>query len=120
MAARFPGTLDPARIRAVRSMWAFDDTVTAPLHGFAGVHDYWSRASSKPWLPDIMLPTLVLNAHNDPFIPAASLANSAEVGAAVRLEQPPHGGHAGFVAGRAPGRLDWLPQRLLHFFDHGA
>src|SRR5690349_20150589 len=73
MAAAFPDRLDPARIRRAYSMWTFDEFVTAPLHGFAGANDYWSRASSKPWLASIALPTLVLNARNDPFIPAASL-----------------------------------------------
>ena len=58
-------------------MWAFDDAVTAPLHGFAGTVDYWTRASSKPWLAGIGIPTLVLNATNDPFVPAASLAVAA-------------------------------------------
>ena len=69
MAARFPGRLDAARIRRARTMWEFDDAVTAPLHGFAGVADYWTRASSKPWLAHIAVPTLVLNARNDPFVP---------------------------------------------------
>ena len=117
MAARFPGTLDVARIRRVRTMWDFDDAVTAPLHGFAGVADYWTRASSKPWLARIALPTLVLNARNDPFVPAASLPTGRDVSPAVTLEQPPTGGHVGFMTAPAPGRLEWLPQRLLGHFD---
>jgi predicted alpha/beta-fold hydrolase len=120
MATRFPGLLDVARIRAVRTMWQFDEAVTAPLHGFAGADDYWTRASSKRWLSGIDVPTLVLNARNDPFIPAASLARRDEVGAAVVLEQPDDGGHAGFVVGRPPGRLDWLPRRLTQFFANGV
>jgi predicted alpha/beta-fold hydrolase len=118
MASRFPGRLDPSRIRAARSMRDFDESVTAPLHGFAGADDYWRRASSKPWLRAIRVSTLVLNARNDPFIPAASLATAAEVSAAVRLEQPEDGGHAGFPGGPFPGHVGWLPRRLLHFFDH--
>jgi predicted alpha/beta-fold hydrolase len=120
MAARFPALLDAGRIRAVRSMWEFDDAVTAPLHGFAGADDYWTRGSSKPWLAHIGVPTLVLNALNDPFIPAESLARPGDVSAAVTLEQPAEGGHAGFVTGRAPGRLDWLPRRLVQFFVDGV
>jgi predicted alpha/beta-fold hydrolase len=120
MARRFPGTLDAGRVRAVRSMWDFDDVVTAPLHGFAGTVDYWTRGSSKPWLASIALPTLVLNAANDPFIPAASLPAARDVSAAVVLEQPAHGGHAGFVTGPLPGRIGWLPDRLLSFFLHGG
>lgn len=123
MAARFPGLLDASRIRRVRTLWDFDDIVTAPLHGFAGTIDYWTRASSKPWLASIAVPTLVINARNDPFIPAQSLPTPREVSAFVTLEQPRHGGHAGFAAGRFPGHVDWLPARLLHYFhsiDSGA
>lgn len=116
MAKRFPGLLDPARIRRVRTMFDFDDAVTAPLHGFAGAADYWTRASSKPWLSTIAVPTLVLNARNDPFIPAVSLPTAREVSSAVTLEQPAHGGHVGFASGRFPGNVDWLPARLLHYF----
>ena len=123
MATRFPGLLDVKRIRRVRTLWDFDDIVTAPLHGFAGTVDYWTRASSKPWLASIAVPTLVINARNDPFIPAQSLPTQREVSACVTLEQPRHGGHAGFAAGRFPGHVDWLPARLLHYFrstDSGA
>ena len=116
MAVRFPGLLDAASIRRARTMWEFDDVVTAPLHGFAGTRDYWLRASSKPWLRNIAVPTLVLNARNDPFIPAHSLPQADEVSASVTLEQPRHGGHAGFASGRFPGHVDWLPARLLHYF----
>jgi uncharacterized protein len=120
MAARFPGTLDAAKIRRVRSMWEFDEIVTSPLHGFTGADDYWSRASSMPWLRSVVLPTLVLNARNDPFIPASSLPRHDQVGRAITLEQPRHGGHAGFLVGPAPGRLDWMPRRVAHFLRFGA
>jgi uncharacterized protein len=116
MAGRYPGLLDVRRVRAVRTMWDFDDVVTAPLHGFAGADDYWTRGSSKPWLAHINVPTLVVNARNDPFIPASSLAHRGEVSAVVTLEQPTDGGHAGFVTGHAPGQLDWVPRRLTQFF----
>ena len=117
MARRFPGKLDELSIRRADSMYAFDEVVTAPLHGFDGADDYWLRASSKPWLSGIAVPTLVLNARNDPFIPAASLPTSAEVSAAVTLEQPEGGGHVGFLSAPFPGRLDWLPLRLVQFFE---
>jgi predicted alpha/beta-fold hydrolase len=117
MARRFPGLLDARSIARARSMHDFDDAVTAPLHGFASVDDYWTRASSKPWLRRITVPTLVINARNDPFIPAASLPAAADVARAVTLEQPPDGGHAGFPGGRFPGDAGWLPLRLLHYFE---
>jgi uncharacterized protein len=117
IAARFPGLLDAARIRRVHTMREFDDAVTAPLHGFAGTQDYWGRASSKPWLRAIRVPTLVLNARNDPFIPARSLPGERGVSASVALEQPRQGGHVGFARGPFPGNVDWLPARLLHYFS---
>jgi predicted alpha/beta-fold hydrolase len=119
MAARFPGLLDTSRVAGARSMWQFDDVVTAPMHGFSGTEDYWTRASSKPWLREVAVPTLVLNARNDPFIPATSLPRASEVAPAVVLEQPAQGGHAGFPTGPMPGRLDWLPRRLITFFENG-
>ncbi len=120
MAQRFPGILDASRIRSARSLYAFDDVVTAPLHGFAGTQDYWSRASSKPWLTGVRVPTLVLNARNDPFVPAASLPDAAMVSGDVALEQPASGGHVGFLSGPFPGHLQWLPGRLLQFLQHGV
>ena len=116
IASRFPGSLDPARLGRFTTLWAFDDAVTAPLHGFDGADDYWRRASSKPWLATIAVPTLVLNARNDPFIPASSLPGPDEVSAEVVLEQPEAGGHAGFVSGPVPGNHDWHTQRLLAWF----
>jgi predicted alpha/beta-fold hydrolase len=119
MAERFPGALDVQLVQRVRTMWDFDDAVTAPLHGFTGTVDYWTRASAKPWLREIALPTLVLNARNDPFVPGESLPSRAEAAAAVTLEQPAHGGHCGFTSGPAPGHIDWMPRRVLAYLTHG-
>ena len=65
------------------------------------------------------MPTLVLNARNDPFVPGTSLPALREIARAVVLEQPARGGHCGFMTGPTPGRLGWLPRRLLAFFDQG-
>ena len=113
---RFPGLFDAQRLHAATTVYAFDDAVTAPLHGFAGADDYWRRASCKPWLASIRVPTLLLNALNDPFLPASALPRADQVSAAVLREFPRHGGHVGFVSGPPPGRLDRLPRRLLAFF----
>ncbi len=120
LARQFPTRVDEKRVRHAYSMYAFDNAVTAPLHGFADTRDYWKRASSKPWLREVALPTLVLNAKNDPFIPGTSLPGRSEVSRSVMLEQPEHGGHVGFLVGPFPGRITWLPQRLLQFFRHGC
>ena len=111
--ARFPGLYDARCVARARTLYEFDDLVTAPLHGFRGVRDYWSRASSGPWLEQVRVPTLVLNALNDPFLPPqALLAASRRAASDVVLEFPPTGGHAGFPARRA-----WLPQRIDAFFS---
>jgi predicted alpha/beta-fold hydrolase len=117
---RHPGLVPPERIRAARTLREFDDAVTAPLHGYRSVDDYWTRASSKPWLKRIRVPTLIINARNDPFVPARSLPTESEVSRHVTLEYPEQGGHVGFVSGSFPGRLDWLPERLLRFFSARA
>ena len=119
MAARFPGLLDRERLRRARTMCEFD-AATAPPHGFSGTHDHWNQASSRRWLRHIGIPTLVLNALNDPFIPAASLPRQDEVAPNVLLEQPRTGGHAGFLTAPFPGDLGWLPRRLVQFFRQVA
>ena len=116
--SRFPGIFDGHRMRQAKNLYEFDDAVTGPLHGFAGADDYWRRASAKPLLRGIRVPTLLLNAQNDPFLPAHALPHDNELSGKVTADYPREGGHVGFVTGSLPGRLDWLPQRLLHFFDN--
>ena len=111
--AQHPGLFDRDRLVAARDLYAFDDVFTAPLHGFRGVEDYWRRASAKPHLRAIRVPALVLNARNDPFVPAASLPGAHEVGRHVTLWQPAHGGHVGFAQGRPPGHVRTLPQAVI-------
>ena len=80
----------------------------------ADAADYYRRSSAKPLLHRIAVPTLILNALNDPFIPAESLPQASDVSPSVTLLQPEYGGHAGF-----PGTadLDWLPDTVLRYFD---
>jgi predicted alpha/beta-fold hydrolase len=118
--ARFPGVANADAIRASRNLYEFDNAYTAPVHGFRDTDDYWSRASAKPLLGGVRVPHLVLNALNDPFVPAASLPRADQVAPDVFLEQPAGGGHIGFAQGPFPGNLDFLPQRLFRFFEHGA
>ncbi|HEX7748801.1 MAG TPA: alpha/beta fold hydrolase [Bordetella sp.] len=119
-AERYPGVIDVMGIAHARDLHDFDDTYTAPMHGFRNALDYWAKASSKPWLASVHVPTLVLNARNDPFLPAASLPTPAQCSERVLLHQPEQGGHAGFVVGRFPGNLNWLPERLGRFFETGT
>ncbi len=106
--------VDARRLARARTFWEFDDTVTAPLHGFLGADDYWARSSSGPWIERIRVPTLVINARNDPFMPAAALdavaARLRDIPSPVTLEFPRAGGHVGF-----PGRNRWLARRIFGF-----
>ncbi len=99
---QFPGLFDRATMLASRDLYAFDNVVTAPLHGFRDTDDYWMRAASKPVLGEIRIPTLVLNARNDPFLPGQHLPSQAEVSPDVLLEQP---------RARRPRRLHDAPRR---------
>ena len=110
-----PGLFDREKMLAARDLFTFDNLFTAPLHGFRDTLDYWSRASAKPHLHRIRIPALVLNARNDPFVPAASLPAAHEVGRHVTLWQPAHGGHVGFPAGRLPGHVLTLPAAVMNW-----
>lgn len=102
-----------ARARTFR---AFDDAVTAPLHGFAGVDDYYGRSSSRQYLAGIRVPTLILHALDDPFLFPRAVPAPSEVPAAVTLEVYPRGGHVGFVGGPWPWRAEyWLERRIPAF-----
>lgn len=117
---RFPGLFDARKVAASRSMYAFDDAYTAPVHGFAGALDYWRRASAKPLLAAIAVPTLALNARNDPMVPAHSLPGHGEISRHVRQEAPAQGGHVGFFARDRSSDRWYLRERIFHFFQNGT
>ena len=106
---QYPGLFDGVSLAKARDLYAFDNIFTAPLHGFKNTQDYWTRASAKPHLNQIRIPTLVVNARNDPFVPAWCLPQQSEIGAWVTLWQPEEGGHVGFPQGSPPGHVRWLP-----------
>ncbi|MBX3585894.1 MAG: alpha/beta fold hydrolase [Ramlibacter sp.] len=110
--AQHPGLFDRAALLAARDLYEFDNVFTAPLHGFKSTEDYWGRASAKPHLHQIRIPALVVNARNDPFVPAWSLPQGHEVGDHVTLWQPAHGGHVGFPQGPLPGHVRTLPDAV--------
>ena len=110
--AQFPGLFDSQALTGARDLYEFDNVFTAPLHGFRSTEDYWARASAKPHLASIRVPALVVNARNDPFVPAWCLPSQAEVGSHVTLWQPAHGGHVGFPHGRLPGDVRGMPEAV--------
>jgi predicted alpha/beta-fold hydrolase len=110
--AQHPGLFDRGKLIAAQDLYAFDNVFTAPLHGFRDTDDYWTRGSAKPHLHAIRIPALVVNATNDPFVPAASLPRQSEVGSHVTLWQPVHGGHVGFPLGAPPGHVRGMPESV--------
>ena len=114
-----PGLFDEQAMRAARDLRDFDEVFTGPLHGFTGADDYYARSSAKDRLDRIRIPALVLNARNDPFLPAAALPRGEDVGPCVTLWQPAHGGHVGFADGAWPGHLQTLPGSIAGWLaDH--
>jgi predicted alpha/beta-fold hydrolase len=113
---RSDGPVALAALATIRDFYAFDDRITAPLHGYAGVHDYYARASCRPGLRHIQVPTLILHALDDPFMRPEAIPETGELSPSVRLELSPRGGHVGFVAGRWPWRAHyWLERRIPAF-----
>lgn len=111
--ARFPGLVDPAGLRDVRDFRGFDDRYTAPLHGFRDAADYWARSSSRPFLSRITIPSLLVNAANDPFLgPGCFPREEAMASGRFHLEIPEEGGHCGFSSG---GRETWAERRAAGF-----
>ncbi len=115
---QYPGLFDKDRMLQAKNFFDFDDAVTAPVHGFGSCYDYWRESSCAQHLCDVALPLLVLNARNDPFVPASTLSQPDQVSDLVRLEYPNSGGHVGFIRGKPPGSLDWISQRLHDWFVH--
>lgn len=103
---RLPGVLDMERVDAAETIWAFDDWVTAPLNGFEDAADYYARCSSNQFLPSIRVPTLLLHAEDDPFLPPSAIPHgAARSNPHLELRLTTGGGHVGFVHG-AP----WAPR----------
>ena len=115
------GLAPPEDLDAIRGLDDFDDRITAPLNGFAGVFDYYQRASCRQFLPSIQTPTLIIQAADDPFMFPATVPQAHELGPGVTLELARRGGHVGFVAGRWPWRPHWwLETRIVDFLTEGG
>ena len=113
-AEQFPGQIDTEGLADMRTFHEFDNRYTAPLHGFRDAADYWASCSSRFFLPDITIPTLLLTAADDPFLsPECYPVDICQSSRHVTLEMPSRGGHVGFLDGagtyverRAPAFLD--------------
>lgn len=116
-AVLFPGLIDYSAALKSKTLYEFDEAFTAPLHGFSTAMEYWTVCSAKQVLKDVKTPLLLLNAKNDPFLPAWALPTQDDVSESVWLEQPEEGGHVGFPTGGFPGEMNFLPNRVLSFLE---
>ncbi|MDX1421322.1 MAG: alpha/beta fold hydrolase [Rubricoccaceae bacterium] len=99
--ARFPDQLPGLDVSTLKTFVDFDGAYTAPAHGFSSAEDYWRRASSRPFLPAIRRPTLLVNAQDDPFLaPPCFPIDEARANPDLHLLMPRWGGHVGFMAAR--------------------
>jgi predicted alpha/beta-fold hydrolase len=116
---RYPGLFDAEALDRARSIWDYDDVVTAPVHGFDSAQDYYARSSSLGHLSGIRLPTLLVSAVDDPFLPSAVLDEVRAIARdtpALEIDFVPSGGHVGFVGGRVPWRAEyWAEERVGAF-----
>ncbi len=111
-----PTSFEMPPLSELKSMWEFDDKVTAPLHGFTDVHDYYAKASSRQYLRKIDVPTLLVQAKDDPFMTPDAIPHPHELAECIILEITETGGHVGFVSGEAPWRASyWLEDRVPEF-----
>lgn len=118
-AQRFPGMINLDNYHTIKSFREFDDRYTAPIHGFPDALTYWDRCSSKPFLENIRIPTLLVNALDDPFLGKGSFPYEAAArNPHFYLETPSHGGHVGFVT--FGGTFYWSERRAFGFISRNA
>lgn len=113
----FPDVLDDRDIHKIKNFKEFDDRFTAPIHGFVDANDYWARCSSKRFIHGVRVPTVIVNAYNDPFLaPSCFPHTEVDANPMVILETPESGGHVGFVSFNRKN-LYWSEKRAMLFFD---
>ena len=113
----FPNDVDLSDFKRVKTFFDFDERYTAPLNGFLGAEDYWEKASSLPSLKEIRIPSLLINAKDDPFLGESCYPEEqARSSSFVHLEIPKHGGHVGFISGKPKG-VYWSEKRSLEFIS---
>ena len=113
-----PSPIDPAALKEARTLRDFDKAYTAPLHGFSSVEEYYDIASSRRYLKNITVPTLLVHAKDDPFMTEQVIPDANDLSPFVHLDLSERGGHVGFVSGRYPWRPEyWLEKRVPAFLQ---
>ena len=106
------------RLQDVRSFRQFDQRITAPLHGFTSAQDFYDRSSSRGYLSNIRVPTLIIQAEDDPFMTRTGFPQESELSDCTTLELSCEGGHVGFVGGNDPLHPHyWLDQRIPQWLE---
>jgi predicted alpha/beta-fold hydrolase len=102
----------------IRTVREFDDAITAPNFGFRDAQEYYEASSAKKVLANLRVPTLLLEAQDDPFVPYASIqAAGAADNPAITLVAPKHGGHCAFVSNKSGAARFWAEQTVVEFCD---
>lgn len=115
-AEHFPDDINPADFKFVNTLYDFDHIFTAPLHGFNSADHYYETCSSMHFVKNIAIPTLIVNAGNDPIVPSHSLPEDIIAGLDhVFLEITNSGGHCGFRPSVSSGGIYWSESRALEF-----
>lgn len=113
----FPDQINDTGFDKIKDFKGFDDRYTAPIHGFKDAYDYWEKCSSKPHLSRIGIPTLIVNALNDPFLSKSCYPEKeARENSHITLCTPSSGGHVGFIALNGQNRY-WSEQVALEFLN---
>jgi uncharacterized protein len=116
-ALRFPRSLDTSRSLQIRTLREFDDLYTAPIHGFRDARDYWEKSSARQYLGRIRVPSLLMNARDDPFLTIESFPyTEAEKNPQFFFEAPDWGGHVGFI-NSVHNFQPWYETRSVEFLE---
>lgn len=111
-----PAFLDISHIHNMRTMYEFDENITAPLHGFTDAREYYIKSSSRQYLKHIQVPTLIIHAKDDPFMSRDVIPEKHELSPKIRFELTEAGGHVGFVGGKFPWKPEyWLEECAAEF-----
>ena len=111
----FPDLFDDHDYAAIKNFYDFDNRYTAPLHGFIDAYDYWQQCSSKQFIKDIRVQTLLVSALDDPLLAEACYPfKESAANPHISLETPKHGGHVGFVTFNR-NNLYWSEERCVAF-----
>ncbi|WP_397600099.1 hydrolase [Silvanigrella sp.] len=110
--------IDESAIKSLKNFWEFDDKVTAKIHGFKNVNDYYAKSSPRQFLSKIKTPTLIIHSKDDPFMTPTCIPNMNELSNSITFELTEKGGHVGFVSGSIPFFPNyWLEDRILNYFN---